>query len=443
MKLSLPSICHVSLLRYLTLAFIGFANALPIPLTGTVLSAWLLEAGFEKDVIGFFALLSLPLSFKLLWSPVVDHIPLSFLSLQPRKGWMLAALLGMSLCLFGFGCVDPASHPWLLAAILFVFSLFTGCLYIVGLAYELESIEEESYGMGSAYVIAGYRVGLLCAGGGALYLALIWNWSWMFFAMGALLILGSLMILFQPEPYKSASFLDKKRQQFSQHHSIWKGFWKEIILQPCIDLFRRGNCFVILFLVLTFKTGDQIAKSMELPFYLSLGFDKGEIAQAAKVWGMMATFLGAFLVGAYFRKRDPFLTVIYAGIIHSASLLCHIALAFVGKSLPGLYLIVAIENFTGGIAMTAFIAFLWKVADKRYAAIQYALLWSLFSFKANLLASVGGVLAMHYEWTAFFLIVSLFGISCALVAWGVITKTLAERKKTAETVHVHGAGWNA
>lgn len=293
-------------LRYIILAFIGIANALPIPLAGSVLSIWLAESGFAKDAIGLFALAGIPFSFKILWKPIVDYVKIPFFEGQQRKAWLFISLVGMALTLAAISYIKPDQSPWLLAGCFCVLSIFAGCLYIVGLAYELESIDESAYSIGSAYTVTGYRLGLLFARAGALYLSTLWNWAWMYRSMAAVLLVGGALILFQREPYKAKDFLASKRVQFQLYKSPWQAFWNETILQPCTAIFRNSQWKMILLLILTFKLGDQLAKTMVGPFYLSLGFSKVTIASASKVWGMAATIFGAFLAGFYIKGKRSF-----------------------------------------------------------------------------------------------------------------------------------------
>jgi PAT family beta-lactamase induction signal transducer AmpG len=408
---------------YLVIIFIGFANALPLPILGSNLSIWLTESGYEKSTIGLFALVGLPFSFNILWSPLMDQITLPFLSHSPRKGWLVFALSGMIASLLFLSCIDPAANPWGLASSLFLLSTFAGCLYIIGLKVELESVDEARYSIGSACVITGYRTGLLCAGGGALYLAFFYSWSWMFFVLAMLLCLGCIGILLQPEPYKSKASLAAKREQFSQYSSFLKGFWQEIIHQPCREFFQRNNWLTLLLLVVVFKAGDQLAKVMEGPFYLYLGFDKAELAFASKMCGFAATVLGAFVTGLFLKDKDPFLSLGLIGTLHAMSLSGYSLLAIFGKSHFLLYLTTAVSNFTGGMAMAAFIFFLWRICSKKYAAVQYALLWSLFSFKADIIACIGGIIAATCSWDLFFLTVTSIGIASSLLIWYLLLRS--------------------
>jgi len=402
---------------YLILFFIGMSNALPLPLTGSTLSIWLTEAGFSKELIGTYALIGIPFSLKILWSPIIDQIPPPFFRRSPRKGWLLFALLGITLSLLLLSLVSPVQQPWILAGCLSLLLFFSSCLYIVGITYEIESLEESRYGMGSFYVLSGYRIGLLCAGSGVLFLSSVLDWSAAIQVLSAFVGLGAIFVSFQSEPFKSKDILKNKQTSFSKYPHLFSGFWHETIQQPCRLFFQKSNWLTILFLLFTFKLGDHMAKSMEGPFYLSLGFTKAELATASKLWGMAATILGAFLAGKFVKGKDPEIPLVRIGLIHALSLACYYLMALAGKSLFLLYFTTTIEHFTGGAAMTIFIYFLWKTCNILFSAIQYALLWSLFIMKSDLFAFFGGILASSVSWSTFFLIVMFVGIFTAALSY--------------------------
>lgn len=398
--------------RYAALFFIGIANALPMPILGSTLSIWLSELGFEKNTIGLFALLAIPLSFKLLWMPLIERF--SFIPGNQRKGWVFFGLSGMALSMLGISFIDPVLSPWKLAAWLATLSSFTGCLYMAGIAYELESLKEEWYPMGSANVFAGYRIGLLCAGGGALYLSSLLDWPSVFQCLAFLLMVGAVFILFLPEPFKSKEVIQAKRVQFSKYSSPFHWFWKETLLKPCKSFFKNPEWMLVLVFLILFKVGDELFKCMEGPFYLSLGFDKTDLATAAKTWGMASALCGAYLGGIYLKAHDSYRMLVKLGCLHASTLFCYYLMTIIGKSLPALYVTVALEHLTGGLLMTAFVTLLWKSCDKEYAAIQYALFWSVISFKTDVMACIGGFLAAHLDWGSFFLLVASLGVSGAL-----------------------------
>src|SRR6185369_6349862 len=83
--------------RLVAVLFMGFASGLPLPLTFATLSYWLAEAGVSRASIGAFVLVGFSYNFKFLWSPLLDWLPIPYLTsrLGRRRSWaiVLQALL--------------------------------------------------------------------------------------------------------------------------------------------------------------------------------------------------------------------------------------------------------------------------------------------------------------------------------------------------------------
>ncbi len=94
--------------RMLTALLMGFSSGLPLLLaTGSVLQAWLKEAGVDLGTIGLFALVGLPYTLKFLWAPLLDRFaPIA--SMGRRRGWLLLIQLTLIVAIAGLGLADPA-----------------------------------------------------------------------------------------------------------------------------------------------------------------------------------------------------------------------------------------------------------------------------------------------------------------------------------------------
>lgn len=406
------------------LFLIGFLNALHH--NSANLSIYFSECGFTKDVIGMFCLLGFPFSLKIIWSPIIDTVSIPFLKNSPRKGWLVVALLSIALSFFGMSFFDPKINPWLFGACICSLSLFAGCLYMVGIAYELESIPSSSYNAGSACLIAGYRTGLLYAGAGVLFVAHIASWSFAFQLSCVISIVAAFIILVIKEPYNSSHTLAAKKTALSKYPSFFKGILYETLLQPCKTFFQSGNWKAIFAVIILFKVGDHMAKPMEGPFYLELGFSKADLALAAKTFGFVATILGAFCAAGLLKDKNPFYAVAILGLVHTCSEFGCLLHSLTGKSYTLLYLTSGISNFTGGMVITAFTALLWKSCDKTYATVQYALLWSLSSFATRLMACCGGFLAANLSWPQFFTTICSVSLLSSLMLLVIVLQPKAE-----------------
>ena len=92
----LKSLLHLYANRRIAVVLLlGFSSGLPFLLTGDTLQAWMHDLGFNVGVIGFFSLVTLPYSLKLLWSPLMDRYVPPFLG--RRRGWILIAQIMLML----------------------------------------------------------------------------------------------------------------------------------------------------------------------------------------------------------------------------------------------------------------------------------------------------------------------------------------------------------
>ncbi|MCB9481123.1 MAG: MFS transporter [Desulfobacteraceae bacterium] len=162
--------------RVITMFFFGFSAGLPILLIFSSLSLWLREAGVERSAVTFFSWAALGYSFKFIWAPAVDVIPVFFLSrkLGRRRGWILFSQFMVILSIILMALTDPSkgdSNVYLMAfaAVLLGFSSATQDIVID--AYRIESAHLSLQAMMASSYIAGYRIGMLTAGAGALFMA--------------------------------------------------------------------------------------------------------------------------------------------------------------------------------------------------------------------------------------------------------------------------------
>lgn len=154
--------------------FFGIAAGLPLLLIFSSLSLWLREAGVARSAVTYFSWAALGYSFKFVWAPLIDVLPLPFLTrwLGRRRAWILFSQCMIMIAIATMAMINPATQSltmMALAAVLLGFSSATQDIVID--AYRIESAGEELQALMSASYIAGYRIGMLLAGAGALFIA--------------------------------------------------------------------------------------------------------------------------------------------------------------------------------------------------------------------------------------------------------------------------------
>ncbi|MBF0422659.1 MAG: AmpG family muropeptide MFS transporter [Magnetococcales bacterium] len=414
--------------RIVAVLALGFSSGLPLALTFGTLSLWLAESGVSKTSIGLFTLSGIPYTFKFLWAPLVDRMPLPWLTLTlgRRRGWAILTQFFLMLSIAAMGFTHPAELPLWTAVFALITAFWSATQDIVIDAYRVEILDEDQYGAGAAVVVLGYRLGMLTSGALALYLATWVGWMATYLIMASLMLVGMITILLTPEPKIVASGasikLEKRmRAKISGIHGLGEGGRKLVlwlsgaVVGPFAEFLSRKGWFQVLLFILLYKLGDALTGVMGNPFYSELGFTRIEIAEISKVVGLTATIVGAFFGGWVVKRLGIMKALFLCGILQLLSNLTFVILARAGHDMKIFAATVLIEHLAGGMGTAAFVAYLSSLCDIAYTATQYALLSSFMAFGRTVLSSAGGWMADHMTWEWYFFSTSLSGLPALLL----------------------------
>ncbi|QIO08450.1 AmpG family muropeptide MFS transporter [Acinetobacter lanii] len=215
--------------RALIMLFLGFSAGIPILLIFSSLSLWLGEAGIDKSAVTFFSWAALGYSFKFVWAPLIDELPVPFLTktLGRRRAWLLIAqiLIVCAICIMAFS--DPALgqhylYQMAVGAVLLGFSAATQDIVID--AYRIELAETQMQTVLASTYNAGYRIGMIIAGAGALFLAaklgtakgnyIYSAWKYTYLAMASVMLVGIITTLSIREPQVDRKYKAYKRTDY-------------------------------------------------------------------------------------------------------------------------------------------------------------------------------------------------------------------------------------
>ena len=425
--------------RIATILLLGFASGLPLALTGSTLIAWASDSGVNIKTVGMFGAIGTPYVFKFLWAPLLDRLPLFPLTrlFGMRRGWILAcqfALIGAILLL---STQDPTADLFVMVPIAVSLAFFSASQDIVIDAYRIEYLPDEDQAAGASALQIGYRIAMLVASGGALFIADLVSWNAAYLTMAGAMGLGVVTILLSPEPEHRESLIDQKRQSevaaFLAARPQLTGLFARVtaflytgVVAPFMECMSRRGWLLILLVMIAFTVGDALAGLLTYPFLRDLGFTNTEIASVVKVWGFAATMLG-LTAGAMMMDRLGLVASLWvAGIIQLLSNFMFVAQAYAGYDLTFLVATIGVENFTSAIGAAIFVAYLSKLCNVSYTATQYALLSALASVGRILLSTSSGFIADATGWAWF------FGITAAAAVPGLVLLYFVTRNGVGE-----------
>jgi len=225
--------------RVLTMLFLGFSAGLPILLIFSTMSVWLMEANVTRSNIGFFSWAALGYAFKFVWAPLIDRLPLPLLTklLGRRRSWLILAQCSIIAALILMGLTNPEEDLVMMAVWAIVLGFSSATQDIVIDAYRIEAANEELQGLMASTYIAGYRIGMLVAGAGALELAGLLDiiegydyraWRWTYVTMAGFMLVGILTTLIIDEP---ATIADENK---SANTSDYIGLAVAFVIAVCV-----------------------------------------------------------------------------------------------------------------------------------------------------------------------------------------------------------------
>ncbi len=417
-------------IRVIRMLFLGFSAGLPLLLLLGTLSFRLREAGLDPALIGFFSWIGLTYAFKWAWAPLVDQLPVPLLTkaLGRRRSWLVCSQLLVIIGLSGLAFSDPSIS---ITAVIW-FSLLTAigsATQDIALdAFRIESAGTEDQGAMAATYQIGYRVAMLVASAGALFLADLFSsnssgyddtaWSVSYLIMAGLMLIGVITALLSPEPrVPSTSEEEIKSTNRASPLLRLKRWLVNAGIMPFVDFVKRYKQQAILILVMIsiYRISDVVMGVMANPFYVDIGFSKQEIATVTKLFGVIMTLLGAVIGGVFVKHFGALRMLIIGAILTSSTNLLFAWLSNIGANIPALVLTISADNLSAGLATAAFVSYLSGLTNIKYSATQYALFSSVMLLIPKFLAGWSGVFVEELGYENFFLFSAALGIPVILL----------------------------
>ena len=384
----------------------GFVSGVPLLLTITLLQAWLTDEGISKSTIGLFALVGLPYSLKFLWAPFFDRYVIS--KLGRRRGWLIISQVLLILSIIGLGLTNPTLNPFNVAVLALLVTFFSASQDIVIDAFRRESLHDNEQTLGASAYVLGYRIGALAAGAGGLILADLMSYQYVYSIMAVIMIIGVITTLLAEEPEavgEPSSFINAVKNPFIEFFQRFKDKDNTNLTVPIL----------ILMFILLYKVGDTMAHSLSTNFYLDIGFTKTEIGTVVKVFGLVATLIGALLGGIISLKIGLFRSLIMFGLFQAIATLGFAALAIIGNNILALMVVISLENLAAGMGYTAYLAFIANMTNKEFTATQFALMTAIMSLPRTIFSGSSGFLVELFDWELYFVFCSLIAIPALII----------------------------
>lgn len=348
------------------------SSGLPFGLVNKLLPVWLKVQGVSLEQIGLASLLGLPWTLKALWAPLVDRVG--------RAGAWIAgsmAVVAAATLLVPQVPLGPAT-----AALLLAVAMASATQDIAVDGWVAAEVPADQQGRANGLRVAAYRAAMLGVGGGAVALAAIYDWTWIFAGVSAISLgfaVYGLTVRSAPRPPTPAA--------------AW--------LRALGGWLLRPDALALLAFVLLFKLGDAAMAPMIEPFWLDAGLSVAEVGLISTTLGTALTVGGALLGGELTTRLGLFRALWSLGLLQALSNLGY-ALAALFPGRLAVYLASGAESFTQGLGTAAYLALLMRLCEGEQTATRFALLTALAGFTRTLGGATSGFGATALGYSAWF-----------------------------------------
>lgn len=389
--------------RMLVCIFTGFSSGLPLFLLFSLLPAWLKTEGLSLKVIGAFALIQFPYTWKFLWAPLLDRYGI-LPWLGRRRSWMLVSQIGLIAAIAWLGRLSPTEHLTMVVALTAALAFLSATQDIALDAFRREILPDVELGLGNAIHVNAYRVAGLVPGSLSLILADHLPWAQVFLITALFMLPGLMMTLMVKEPAAAAQAPRTLR---------------DAVVEPFHEFFGRHgvkSALLVLAFLFLYKVGDSLAAALATPFYLDMGFTMTEIGIVAKNASLWPMVIGGILGGLWMLKLGINRALWIFGVAQVVSTAGFVWLAWLGPAeadasrLAALAVVITFESLGAGLGTAAFVAFIARTTHPAYTATQFALFTSLMAVPRTFINATSGWLVENMGWVDFFSLCVLIAI---------------------------------
>ncbi len=391
----------------------NFAEGMPYAVITTMSVAMFSDLALPNGKITLYtSLLSLPWSFKALWSPFVDIY-------RTKRWWMTETQFLLFLCFTGVAAalLTPAWLPYTLLAL----ALAALCSASYDIACDGFYMQVLDSGQQSFFVgvrSTAYRLSILFANGILLALTeplmqlgspvpqyandTVFAWSCLFAGIALLMLFFHLFhsrIL--PRPANRETVLSKK-VVLNEFLSTLRHFF-----------YKKDLAFMFLFL-LAYRLGEALLSKVTILFLKDdpaaggLGLNNEQYGVIYGIAGVSALMLGGILGGMYISRFSLPKSIIPMALMLNLPDLLYVWMA---HALPrNLWVIsasVAFEQFGYGFGLTAYMVYMLYSVKGKYATSHYAFLTCIMALGMNIPSLLSGYMQEHLGYADFFTVTCL------------------------------------
>jgi PAT family beta-lactamase induction signal transducer AmpG len=277
-------------------------------------------------------------------------------------------------------------------------------------AYTIGLVSPGEEGEANGVRVSAYRIALITAGGGLVFLAPIIGWRAVFTACAVLLTILAAATWRAPPVVIS---IERRRD------------WRK----PLVRWLSRPGAWAVFLFAFSYKLGHAAIGPMIKPFWIDRGLSVAEVGIVSTSFGTAVTIAGALLGGWITTRWGIFRALLLIGLVHAVSNLGYATVAWINPPQPQLivaslsdvfralgepgrsliYAASMLESFCEGLGDATLLAFLMHVCEKEHAAVEFAALSATSALSVSVCGAISGWATTRLGYGPYFLLTFFLG----------------------------------
>jgi len=384
-----------------------FGEGLPWSFLHQIATEFLTAIGASNTQISSTSWLHLAVTFKVVFSPVVDLF-------GRKRTWVVLLQLLLGLGMFAVASVASTRNLALFWSVLAVLAIVHATHDIACDGFYIQMLDRKDQALFAGVRTAAFRAAMIIGSAPIVYLAGKTDWVFGFGAAGALMILvGVLNAVVMPRESQAES--TAARDSARKGEAFWAAYR---------SFFTQPQAAMVLSFMLFYKLGDIMMFAMSKPLLRDIGIDT---SHRGILNGLGTTaFIGASILGGgLIARRGLARCLVPMTYFQNLAIPLYIGMAVFKPRFSFVVPIILVEQFAAGIGASAHVVFLMQRCRSAFSASHYAFATALVALGSTFSGFLSGPLNTWLGHPLFFTVAFLASIP-SLVLVLLVPKTAIE-----------------
>jgi PAT family beta-lactamase induction signal transducer AmpG len=382
-----------------TLAWVfstNFGEGLPWSVLHQMGTELITDRGGTPTQIASTSLFHLAVTFKFLWSPVVDLF-------ARMRSWVIVLqllLAGGMVAIAGATTWPGFSLFWVVASF---FAVVHATHDVACDGFYIEALDPKEHALFAGVRSAGFRVAMIL--GASVLVTFVAPKSWVLAFVVAGAFMGATALVnaaIMPRPPRPAAAPPGARGP--------------AFLLAYRSFLKQPQAPIVLAFMFFYRLGDIMMFAMSKPLLRDIGVNLAHRG-VLNGFGTGAFIVGSLLGGAIIARIGLERALVPLLYLQNLAIPLYIAMAVWKPTYPGVFAIVMVEQFVSGMGSSAQMVFLIQRSRGVFSASHYAFATAIVSLGSTLSGYVSGPLNQHFGHPLFFTIAFVASWPALILAW--------------------------